>query len=133
MNTSLNAAARILLAQVYLIVGLYAHVYQSMTNPLFYSSFQQYLGSIGLPGVFAPLMILIEIVGAVLLLIGFKTRFAALLLAAYSIFIALMFHHSFANPAELLACLQYLAVAGGMLAIAASPVSAFSIDGMRKK
>ena len=132
MNNLLNVAARILLAQVYLIVGLYAHVYQSVSNPLFYENFQRYLGSFGLPGMFAPLMILIEIVGAVLLLIGFKTRFAALLLAAYSVFVALMFHHDFGNPQELLACLQYLAVAGGMLAIAANPVSPCSIDGRMK-
>ena len=132
MNTFLNVAARILLAQVYLIVGLYAHVYQSLNNPVFYQNFQQYLGSFGLPGIFAPLMILIEIVGAVLLLIGFKTRFAAWMLALYSIFIALMFHNNFANPQELLSCLQYLAVAGGMLAIAANPVSAWSIDGLKK-
>ena len=132
MNTFLNVAARILLAQVYLIVGLYAHVYQSLNNPVFYQNFQQYLGSFGLPGIFAPLMILIEIVGAVLLLIGFKTRFAAWLLALYSIFIALMFHNNFANPQELLSCLQYLAVAGGMLAIAANPASAWSIDGLKK-
>lgn len=132
MNNFLNVAARILLAQVYLIVGVYAHFYQSISNPLFYQSFQQYLGSFGLPGIFAPLMILIEIAGAVLLLVGFKTRFAALVLAAYSVFVALMFHHDFANPQELLACLQYLAVAGGLLAIAANPVSACSIDGLRK-
>ena len=132
MNTFLNVAARILLAQVYLIVGLYAHVYQSLNNPVFYQNFQQYLGSFGLPGIFAPLMILIEIVGAVLLLIGFKTRFAAWMLALYSIFIALMFHNNFANPQELLSCLQYLAVAGGMLAIAANPASAWSIDGLKK-
>ncbi|HYG13683.1 MAG TPA: DoxX family protein [Methylophilaceae bacterium] len=132
MNTFLNVAARILLAQVYLIVGLYAHVYQSLNNPVFYQNFQQYLGSFGLPGIFAPLMILIEIVGAVLLLIGFKTRFAAWMLALYSIFIALMFHNNFANPQELLACLQYLAVAGGMLAIAANPTSPWSIDSLKK-
>ena len=132
MNTFLNVAARILLAQVYLIVGFYAHVYQSLNNPVFYQNFQQYLGSFGLPGIFAPLMILIEIVGAVLLLIGFKTRFAAWMLALYSIFIALMFHNQLANPQELLACLQYLAVAGGMLAIAANPASPWSIDGLKK-
>jgi putative oxidoreductase len=132
MNTFLNVAARILLAQVYLIIGGYAHFYQSISNPMFYQNFQQYLGSFGLPGIFAPLMILIEIVGAVLLLIGFKTRLAAWMLALYSIFIALMFHNNFANPQELLSCLQYLAVAGGMLAIAANPVSAWSIDGLKK-
>ncbi|HZV99464.1 MAG TPA: DoxX family protein [Methylophilaceae bacterium] len=132
MNNFLGVAARILLAQVYLIVGLYSHVYQSMSNPVFYDGFQQYLGTVGLPGIFAPLMILIEVVGAVLLLIGFKTRFAALLLAGYSVFIAFFFHHNFANPQELLAFLQYLAIAGGLLAIAYNPVTAFSVDGLKK-
>jgi len=133
MNKYLGFVARILLAQIYLIVGLYAHVYQSMTNPVFYDSFQQYLGSVGLPGIFAPLMILIEVAGAALLLVGFKTRFAAFLLAAYSLFIALVFHHNLGNPQELLACLQYLAVAGGMLAIAHSPATALSVDSLGSK
>jgi putative oxidoreductase len=133
MNKYLGLVARLLLAQVYLIVGLYAHVYQSMTNPMFYSGFQQYLGSVGLPGIFAPLMILVEVVGAILLFVGFKTRFAAFLLAGYSIFIALVFHNDLGNPQELLACLQYLAVAGGMLAIANNPVTACSLDNLRKQ
>lgn len=132
MNKYLGVAARILLAQVYLVVGLYAHVYQSISNPLFYDGFQQYLGTVGLPGIFAPLMILIEVVGAVLLLLGYKTRFAALLLAAYSVFVAVMFHHNFANPQELLACMQYLAVAGGLLAIASNPPTACSLDNLKK-
>jgi putative oxidoreductase len=132
MDKYLGVAARILLALVYLVVGLYSHVYQSMTNPLFYDGFQQYLGTVGLPGVFAPLMILIEVVGAVMLLLGYKTRFAALLLAAYSVFIALVFHHNLVNPQEMLAFLQYLAVAGGLLAIAANPVTACSLDRLKK-
>lgn len=132
MNKYLGVVARILLAQVYLIVGLYSHVYQSMTNPLFYDGFQQYLGSVGLPGIFAPLMILIEVLGAVMLLLGYKTRFAALLLAGYSLFIALVFHHNLANPQEMLACLQYLAVAGGLLMLANSPQTACSLDNLKR-
>lgn len=133
MNKYLGVVARILLAQVYLIVGLYSHVYQSMSNPLFYDGFQQYLGSVGLPGIFAPLMILVEVLGAVLLLLGYKTRFAALLLAGYSLFVALVFHHNLANPQELLACLQYLAVAGGLLMLANSPQTACSLDNLKKQ
>lgn len=133
MNKYLGVVARILLAQVYLIVGLYSHVYQSMSNPLFYDGFQQYLGSVGLPGIFAPLMILIEVLGAVLLLVGYKTRFSALLLAGYSLFVALVFHHNLANPQELLACLQYLAVAGGLLMLANSPQTACSLDNLKKQ
>lgn len=133
MNKYLGVVARILLAQVYLIVGLYSHVYQSMSNPLFYDGFQQYLGSVGLPGIFAPLMILVEVLGAALLLLGYKTRFAALLLAGYSLFVALVFHHNLANPQELLACLQYLAVAGGLLMLANSPQTACSLDNLKKQ
>lgn len=133
MNKYLGVVARILLAQVYLIVGLYSHVYQSMSNPLFYDGFQQYLGSVGLPGIFAPLMILVEVLGAMLLLLGYKTRFAALLLAGYSLFVALVFHHNLANPQELLACLQYLAVAGGLLMLANSPQTACSLDNLKKQ
>ena len=99
---------------------------------MFYTGFQQYLGSVGLPGIFAPLMILIEVAGAVLLLIGFKTHFAAYLLAGYSVFNALVFHIDLGNPQELLACLQYLAVAGGMLAIASNPVTPCSLDNLIK-
>lgn len=133
MNKYLGVVARILLAQVYLIVGLYSHVYQSMSNPLFYDGFQQYLGAVGLPGIFAPLMILVEVLGAALLLLGYKTRFAALLLAGYSLFVALVFHHNLANPQELLACLQYLAVAGGLLMLANSPQTACSLDNLKKQ
>lgn len=132
MNKYLGVVGRVLLALVYLVVGFYAHIYQSMTNPLFYDGFQQYLGAVGLPGIFAPLMILIEVVGAIMLLLGYKTRFAALLLAAYSLFIAVAFHHNFANPAETLSFLQYLAVAGGLLTVAANPPSACSLDNLKK-
>lgn len=133
MQKFVPVAARLLLAQVYLIVGLYSHIYQSMNNPMFYEGFQQYLGGFGLPGIFAPLMILIEVLGGVLLFLGFKTRFAAVLLAVYSLFIAVVFHHNFANPQELLAFLQYLAVTGGMLAIASVGVTACSLDNLGKK
>lgn len=132
MNKMMAVVARILLAQVYLVVGLYAHVYQSMTNPMFYEGFQMYLGSVGLPGVFAPLMILIEVAGGAMLLLGWKTRFSAWLLAAYSLFIALFFHHNFANPQEFLAFLQYVAVAGGLMLLAVHGATACSLDNLKK-
>ena len=132
MNKYLGFIARILLAQVYLIVGFYAHIYQSITNPSFYDNFQIYLGVFGLPGIFAPLMILVEITGSVLLLLGWKTRLSALLLAGYSLFIALVFHHNLANSQEMLSCLQYLAVTGGLLMVASSSSTAYSLDNLKK-
>jgi putative oxidoreductase len=132
MNKYLGFIARILLAQVYLIVGFYSHIYQSITNPSFYDNFQIYLGIFGLPGIFAPLMILVEVTGSVLLLLGWKTRLSALLLAGYSLFIALVFHHNLANPQEMLSCLQYLAVTGGLLMVANTSPTAYSLDNLKK-
>jgi len=132
MNNYLGFIARILLAQVYLIVGFYSHIYQSITNPSFYDNFQIYLGIFGLPGIFAPLMILVEITGSVMLLLGWKTRLSALLLAGYSLFIALVFHHNLANSQEMLSCLQYLAVTGGLLMVASSSSTAYSLDNLKK-
>jgi len=133
MNKLVAVAARVLLAQVYLVVGLQSHVYRSLTDPVFYDNFQQYLNMSGLPGVFAPLMILTEIVGAAALLLGWKTTMAAYVLAGYSVFIAAVFHHNLGNPVEALAFLQYLAVAGGMLAIAAQGPGPCSLDNLRKQ
>ena len=132
MNKYLGFIARILLAQVYLIVGFYSHIYQSITNPNFYDNFQIYLGVFGLPGIFAPLMILVEITGSVLLLLGWKTRLSALLLAGYSLFIALVFHHNLANPQEMLSFLQYLAVTGGLLLVAGNSPGAYTLDNLNK-
>lgn len=133
MNKITAVAARVLLAQVYLVVGLQSHVYRSLTDPMFYDNFQQYLGMNGLPGLFAPLMIVTEIAGAAMLLLGWKTSMAAYVLAGYSLFVAVVFHHNFGNPVEALAFLQYLAITGGMLAIAAHGPGPCSLDNLGKK
>ena len=133
MNKITAVAARVLLAQVYLVVGLQSHVYRSLTDPMFYDNFQQYLGMNGLPGLFAPLMIIIEVAGAAMLLLGWKTRMAAYVLAGYSLFVAVVFHHNLGNPVETLAFLQYLAITGGMLAIAAHGPGPCSLDNLGKK
>lgn len=125
--------ARLLLAQVYLVVGWYRHVYLFATTPGGYDQFQASLGHFGLPGVFAPMMILVEVVAATLLLLGWKTRGAAIALAVYSVFIALVFYRDFSNPLVFVTFLQYLAIAGGMLLIAAHGAGCCSLDNLGKK
>ena len=112
MNKYIPVAARLLLAQIFVV----ATVIQLMlftSNPGGYESFRMYLGHHGLPGIFAPLIILVQLVGGVSLLIGFKTRLFAYIMAGYAIFVA--FALRFNEPVIFM---QYLAIAGGLLALA---------------
>jgi len=122
MQRYLPTLARILLAQVFLlqivmlIVGFFS-------NPDGYYQYQVGLGSLGLPGIFAPLIILIQLVGGLAILLGFKTKFFALFMAIYAVIISFLLH---------LPVLQYLAIAGGLLMLYQNPITAFSIDNLKK-
>ncbi|CAN4276935.1 COG2259 Predicted membrane protein [Methylophilaceae bacterium] len=122
MQRYLPTLARILLAQVFLlqivmlIVGFFS-------NPDGYYQYQVGLGSLGLPGIFAPLIILIQLVCGLALLLGFKTKFFALFMAIYAVIISFLLH---------LPVLQYLAIAGGLLMLYQNPITAFSIDNLKK-
>ena len=122
MQRYLPTLARILLAQVFLlqivmlIVGFFS-------NPDGYQQYQAGLGSLGLPGIFAPLIILIQLVGGLALLVGFKTNFFALFMAIYAVVISFLLH---------LPVLQYLAIAGGLLMLYLNSTTALSVDNLKK-
>ena len=98
-----------------------------------------YIASKGLPmpEVLAALAILVEIGAGLALLVGFKTRWAALLLALFTLGAAVFFHNYWAVPAEqvmtqTLMFTKNLGIAGGLLAFAAFGAGALSLDGRRK-
>jgi putative oxidoreductase len=78
-----------------------------------------------LVALFAPLNILIQIIGGTFLLIGFKTRATALFMAAYT-FIMFVLVALGSSP------LSGLAVVGGLLTLATNPTTAFSLDNLKK-
>ena len=95
-----------------------------------------YIASKGLPmpEVGAVLAILAELGCGILLLIGFKTRWAALALAVFTLAAAFFFHNYWAVPAEQVMAQRInfnknLAIAGGLLLLAAFAAGAFSVDG----
>lgn len=123
MDKYIPVAARLLLAQLF-VVATVIQLMVFMNNPDGYEQFRLQLGMLGLPGIFAPLMILVQMVGGVALLLGFKTRLLAYVMAAYSVFMA------FALGMNVM---QWLAVAGGLLALAALSPTACSLDNLLKK
>jgi len=122
MNKYLSTLGRVFLAQLFLlqvidlIIGFF-------NNPNGYLDYQNALGHQGLPGIFAPLIILIQLVGGSALMLGFKTKPAAIAMAIYATFISLALG---------LSPFQYLAIVGGLLTLAANPTTAFSLDNLKK-
>lgn len=122
MKKYFEVLARVLLAQLFLlqitmlIIGFFS-------NPEGYQQYQAGLGSLGLPAIFAPLIILVQLVGGLCLFLGYKTKFFALFMAIYAVIISFLLH---------LPVLQYLAVAGGLLMLHINPASAYSLDNLKK-
>ncbi|RIX85477.1 DoxX family protein [Acidovorax cavernicola] len=94
-----------------------------------------YISSVGapLPQVAAVIAIVVELGLGLLLLVGFKTRLSAIVLAIFTVAAAVMFHNYWGMPAEKafvnqLMFFKNIAIAGGLLAFAAFGAGRFSID-----
>lgn len=94
-----------------------------------------YITSAGLPlpQVAAAIAVIVELGLGILLLVGFKTRIVALVMAIFTVATAVFFHNYWAMPADKVMANQMnffknLAIAGGMLAFAAFGGGRFSVD-----
>jgi putative oxidoreductase len=91
-----------------------------------------------MPEVAAAIGIFVEVVLALLLLVGWQTRWVALAIAVYCIVLAFGFHHYWDMPAAQLVAQKFnfyknLAIAGGLLSIAAWGAGSWSLDGTRAR
>ncbi|SNR61983.1 putative oxidoreductase [Methylobacillus rhizosphaerae] len=129
MTKFLSFLGRILLAQIFLVAVL-IQLYMITQHPSGYESYQMYLAQFGLVPFFAPLTILIQLVFGLMLLLGYKTRLAAYILAIYAIFVAIVLK---LQIGDLIGFMQYLAIAGGYITLAVHAPTAWSLDNLRKK
>ena len=98
-----------------------------------------YIASKGLPmpELGAVIAILVEVGVAAALLIGFKARWAALVLALFTLVAAAVFHNFWTLPADQqmvqqLMFTKNIAIVGGLLAFVAFGAGAFSLDARRE-
>jgi putative oxidoreductase len=122
---TLALIGRILMAIIFLISGLGKVAAPDATIG--------YITSIGLP---APTLgyigsIVLEVAGGVLMVVGYRTRVIAALLAAYSIITALFFHHAFGDQNQMFHFLKNVAMAGGLIQVVAFGAGAYSFDNRR--
>jgi putative oxidoreductase len=74
---------------------------------------------------------LVEVAGGLLLIAGYRARIVALVLAAFAVATALTFHTALADSNQMFHFLKNLAVAGGLLQVAAFGAGPLSLDARR--
>ncbi|TAM93932.1 MAG: DoxX family protein [Rhodanobacteraceae bacterium] len=123
MKQTHNAA--VLLARIFIFAWFLPVGLEKITQ---YSGTVQYMASNGVPGWLLPLVIATEVVCAVFLLIGWKTRLFAFLLAGYTLLTVLLFHMHPANATEKIIQMAELVDAGGLLVLFAHGAGGWSLD-----
>ncbi len=133
MQNFYDPIARVLLSLIFFISVLFI-LSNILSTPNGYGNYQDMLGARGLPGIFAPLSILIQLVAGFTLIIGYKIKITAYVLAAYSFIWSLVYLlNAFSGqPHLLLMALQYLTITGGLFYMGVRPATGYSIDGLKK-
>ena len=115
---------RIFLSAVFLIAGV---------NKIFnYEGTTAYMESFGVPGLLYIPAIILEILFPLLIVIGYQTKISALIMAIFSLSLAIIFHTDFSNQMQVMSFLKNFAIAGGFIIIFVNGPSRWSIDYMLK-
>ena len=128
-RAKLNAAAaltgRVLLSAIFL--------HEAYAKLAAYAMSQTYMKAFGVPSELLPLVIAVELGCGLLVLVGYQTRVAALLLAGFCIAAAILFHIKLGDRNQLLHFEKDLAIAGGFLVLFAHGGGAWALDALRDR
>ena len=97
-----------------------------------YGAAAAYMERYAVPGALLPLVILAELGGGALIAVGWQTRLAALALAGFCVAAALLFHGNFADRNQVIHFEKDLAIAGGLLLLAAFGPGRYALEGSRQ-
>jgi len=121
-SNALALTGRVLLAAIFLLSG-FGKVVQP--GPMI-----AYIGAAGLP--YPKLALagsaLVELLGGAALVLGYRTRVAAIVLALFSLVTALTFHSAFGDQNQFIHFFKNVAMAGGLLQVAAFGGGELSLD-----
>lgn len=131
LQAPLSLSARLLIATLFIPAGI-----GKLTG---FAGTVAYITSAGLPlpQAAAVLALVVEIVGGAALVLGARTRLAAVVLALFTLAASCFFHNFWAVPqdqqyVQQLLFFKNIAVAGGLLSLAAWGAGAWSLDAKRE-
>ncbi|OYW62038.1 MAG: LysR family transcriptional regulator [Rhizobiales bacterium 12-68-15] len=123
----LAAVGRLLIALIFIASGLGKIAAPGAT--------QGYIASVGLP---LPMLsyllaVIVEVGGGIAILVGFHVRITSLVVAVFTLATAVLFHSNLADQNQMIHFLKNVAIAGGLLQVAAFGAGSFSLDGWRRR
>lgn len=97
-----------------------------------YAGTQGYMESVGVAGELLPLVIALEVLAGLAIMLGFGARLSALALAGFSIAAAVLFHGG-ADQMQSILFMKNVAIAGGLLMVAASGPRDWSVEALLRR
>ena len=124
MANIFDLVGRIFISLVFLLSG-----YNKIFN---YNNTVAWMEGFGIPGFLLWPAIVLEILLPIFIIIGYRTQISALILAAFCVATALLFHTDFANQMQTVSFLKNFGLAGGFLFIAVNGPKEWAIDKKKK-
>ena len=116
----IEVLGRIFLSTLFLIEGI---------NKIFnYEGTIQYMESFGVQEYLIIPAIILEILFPLLLIIGYQAKIAALVIAIFTIVVAIIFHTNFDDHMQFITFFKDIAIAGGFIIIFVNGAGKFSVD-----
>jgi len=116
----LEFIGRLLLSILFLIEGLGKISMQE--------NVVMYMEDYGVPGILFVPAIAVEILFPIILIVGYKTKWAASVMALFTFAVAIIFHTDFSDGMQMIFFLKDLAIAGGFMIIVAYGPGKISLD-----
>jgi putative oxidoreductase len=120
LKSSAELVGRVLIAGLFLLSGL-----GKMTA---YAATASYMASVGVPAGMLPLVIATEVLGAVAIMLGWKTRIVSFLLAGFTLLTGILFHTNFADQMQMIMFMKNVSIAGAFLLLTVNGAGPLSLD-----
>ena len=120
MANVLDLLGRILISTLFLLNGVF-----KISN---YDGTVGWIESFGMPGILIIPAIILEVIGPILIIVGYKAKLAAGFLSLFCILTAIIFHNDFSDQMQLTSFLKNIALAGGFLFIVVNGTKDLSIE-----
>jgi putative oxidoreductase len=126
-----SAADAAVLAGRLLLAAIFLH--EAAAKLMGYPAALAYMQAFGVPGQLLPFAIAVELSCGLLILLGYQTRAAALILAAFCVAAAVLFHTRLGDRNQLLHFEKDLAIAGGLIVLFAHGAGLWSLDAIWRR
>ena len=124
MTNILDLLARILISILFFTNGIF-----KIMN---YDGTVSWMEGYTIPGILIIPAIILEILGPILIILGYQTKITAAFLSLFCLATAIIFHNDFSNQMQLTSFLKNIALAGGFLLLVINGSKKFSLDNKLK-